>query len=98
VRLGDDPEVGRFRAEFGAFLDAHLPAQAAAAERSRSSAHVPDWARRWQRTLFDAGWLQPANPPQYGGRKSSRARYPRVGWHSGRGPSEITSRVRHDRY
>jgi alkylation response protein AidB-like acyl-CoA dehydrogenase len=71
VRLGDDPEVDKFRAEFAAFLDAHLPAQAAAAERSRSSAHVPDWARRWQRTLFDAGWLLPANPPQYGGRNAS---------------------------
>jgi alkylation response protein AidB-like acyl-CoA dehydrogenase len=71
VRLGDDPGVEKFRAEFAAFLDEHLPAQAEAAERSRSSAHVPRWARRWQATLFDAGWLLPANPPEYGGRNAT---------------------------
>jgi alkylation response protein AidB-like acyl-CoA dehydrogenase len=71
MRLGNDPEVEKFRAEFAAFLDEHLPAPATAAERPRSSADVPAWARRWQRTLFDAGWLLPANPPQYGGRNAT---------------------------
>ena len=71
MRLADDPEVEAFRAEFSAFLDAQLPSQAEARERSRSSAHVPDWARRWQRTLFDAGWLLPGRPPEYGGRNAT---------------------------
>ncbi|MFD8810480.1 acyl-CoA dehydrogenase family protein [Streptomyces sp. NPDC059627] len=68
MRLADDPEVADFRAEFSAFLDANLPAEGAARTRSRSSAHVPDGARRWQRTLFDAGWLLPGQPPEFGGR------------------------------
>ncbi|MGQ4335499.1 acyl-CoA dehydrogenase family protein, partial [Streptomyces hayashii] len=70
MKLADDPEVEEFRAEFSAFLDAHLPAAAEARERAGSSAHVPGWARRWQRTLFDAGWLLPGQPPEYGGRNA----------------------------
>jgi alkylation response protein AidB-like acyl-CoA dehydrogenase len=71
MKLADDPEVREFRAEFSAFLDAHLPAESEAGERARSSAHVPEWARRWQRTLFDAGWLLPGQPPELGGRNAS---------------------------
>ncbi|MEU1511433.1 acyl-CoA dehydrogenase family protein [Streptomyces sp. NPDC005811] len=71
MRLADDPQVTAFRAEFAAFLDAHLPTEAEARERPRSSAHVPDWARRWQRTLFDHGWLLPGQPPEYGGRHAT---------------------------
>ncbi|TDC67752.1 acyl-CoA dehydrogenase [Actinomadura sp. GC306] len=71
MRLAADPGLERFRAEFAAFLDAHLPAEAEAADRPRSSADVPQWARRWQRTLFDAGWLLPGNPPEYGGRNAT---------------------------
>jgi alkylation response protein AidB-like acyl-CoA dehydrogenase len=71
MKLGSDPEVDKFRAEFSAFLDEHLPSEAEAAARSHSSADVPDWARRWQRTLFDAGWLLPGNPPEYGGRNAT---------------------------
>ncbi|MET9830829.1 acyl-CoA dehydrogenase family protein [Streptomyces sp. NPDC006385] len=71
MKLADDPEVAEFRARFSAFLDTHLPAEAEARERSRSSAHVPGWARRWQRTLFDAGWLLPGRPPEYGGRDAT---------------------------
>jgi alkylation response protein AidB-like acyl-CoA dehydrogenase len=70
MKLADDPEVEEFRAEFAAFLDAHLPEEAEACERAGSSAHVPGWARRWQRTLFDAGWLLPGQPPEYGGRNA----------------------------
>jgi alkylation response protein AidB-like acyl-CoA dehydrogenase len=68
MRLTADPEVEKFRAEFSAFLDAHLPGEAEATPRSRSSSDMPEWARKWQRTLFDAGWLLPGNPPEYGGR------------------------------
>ena len=71
MRLADDPAVEEFRAEFSAFLDAHLPSEAEAVTRPRSSADIPEWARRWQRTLFDAGWLLPANPPEYGGRNAT---------------------------
>ena len=41
------------------------------AEPKLSSAHLPDWARAWQRTLFDAGWLVPGWPPELGGRNAS---------------------------
>jgi alkylation response protein AidB-like acyl-CoA dehydrogenase len=71
MRLGADPEVEKFRAEFAAFLDEHLPTAAEASERTRSSSHIPEWARRWQRTLFDAGWLLPGQPPEYGGRNAT---------------------------
>ncbi|MFD5002959.1 acyl-CoA dehydrogenase family protein [Streptomyces mutabilis] len=71
MKLADDPEVEEFRARFSAFLDAHLPTQAEARERPRSSAHIPDWARRWQRKLFDEGWLLPGRPPEYGGQNAT---------------------------
>jgi alkylation response protein AidB-like acyl-CoA dehydrogenase len=70
VQLTFDAEVEAFRAEFGRFLDDHLPTEAQAAERSRSTAHVPDWAREWQRLQFDHGWLLPGNPPEFGGRNA----------------------------
>jgi alkylation response protein AidB-like acyl-CoA dehydrogenase len=71
VQLRFDDEVEAFRAEFIAFLDEHLPSEAeAAAERSRSTSHVPEWARRWQRLQFDHGWLLPGNPPEFGGRNA----------------------------
>jgi alkylation response protein AidB-like acyl-CoA dehydrogenase len=71
MRLGTSPEVEKFRAEFAAFLDGHLPTAAEASERTRSSSHIPEWSRRWQRTLFDAGWLLPGQPPEYGGRNAT---------------------------
>jgi alkylation response protein AidB-like acyl-CoA dehydrogenase len=71
VQLTFDAEVEAFRAEFIAFLDEHLPSEAdAAAERSRSTSHVPEWARRWQQVQFDHGWLLPGNPPEFGGRNA----------------------------
>jgi len=71
MRLTFDADVEAFRAEFVAFLTEHLPTEAEAAERPRSSAHIPDWARRWQRLLFDEGWLLPGNPPEFGGRNAT---------------------------
>jgi alkylation response protein AidB-like acyl-CoA dehydrogenase len=71
VQLTFDDEVEAFRAEFVDFLDEHLPVEAdAAAERSRSTSHVPEWARSWQRLQFDNGWLLPGNPPEFGGRNA----------------------------
>ncbi|MBB5915435.1 alkylation response protein AidB-like acyl-CoA dehydrogenase [Nocardia transvalensis] len=71
MQLSFDPDVEAFRAEFVAFLTEHLPDAAETGQRSQSSSDVPDWARRWQRLLFDNGWLLPANPPEFGGRNAS---------------------------
>ncbi len=70
MQLTFDAEVEAFRAEFVRFLDEHLPAEAEAAEPSRSTAHMPEWSRRWQRIQFDHGWLLPGNPPEFGGRNA----------------------------
>jgi alkylation response protein AidB-like acyl-CoA dehydrogenase len=71
VQLSFDADVEAFRAEFIRFLDEHLPAEAeAAGERSRSTSHVPEWARHWQQVQFDHGWLLPGNPPEFGGRNA----------------------------
>ncbi|WP_006241406.1 acyl-CoA dehydrogenase family protein [Mycolicibacterium tusciae] len=71
MQLTFDAEVEAFRAEFVRFLDEHLPPETeAAAERSRSTSHVPEWSRRWQRLQFDNGWLLPGNPPEFGGRNA----------------------------
>ena len=71
MQLTFDADVEDFRAEFARFLDEHLPAEAdAAGEKSRSTAHVPEWARRWQQVQFDHGWLLPGNPPEFGGRNA----------------------------
>jgi alkylation response protein AidB-like acyl-CoA dehydrogenase len=71
VQLTFDADVEAFRAEFVAFLDKHLPDDAEALARSGSSSHVPDWARRWQRLMFDNGWLLPGYPPEFGGRNAT---------------------------
>lgn len=71
MQLDFDDDVEAFRAEFVAFLDEHQPSDAEAAEPRRSSAHLPDWARRWQRLQFDHGWLLPGNPPEFGGRNAT---------------------------
>ena len=71
MQLTFDADVEAFRAEFIAFLDEHLPSEAEAAERSRSTSHVPEWARRWQRLQFDHGWLLPGNSPEFGGRNAT---------------------------
>jgi alkylation response protein AidB-like acyl-CoA dehydrogenase len=71
VHLTFDDATERFRREFVAWLEANAPAEALTTERPRSTADVPAWARAWQRTLFDAGWLVPGNAPEYGGRHAS---------------------------
>ena len=72
MRLAFDDATEAFRREFDEWLDEHAPDEAtAAAERSGSSADIPGWAREWQATMFDAGWLVPGNPPEYGGRSAT---------------------------
>jgi alkylation response protein AidB-like acyl-CoA dehydrogenase len=71
VQLTFDADVEAFRAEFVGFLDEHLPSEAEAVERSRSSSHIPEWARQWQRLMFDNRWLLPGYPPEFGGRNAT---------------------------
>src|SRR3989442_1279076 len=71
MQLTFDSDVEEFRAEFAAFLDEHLPSEAETLERPRSVSHMPQWARDWQRLLFDNGWLLPAQPPEFGGRNAT---------------------------
>lgn len=70
MQLTFGPEIEDFRAQFVAFLDEHLPPEARTGVRIGSSAYLPDWARDWQRTMFDHGWLQPGNAPEFGGRNA----------------------------
>ena len=71
MQLHYDPETEAFRAELRAFFTGNLPPEDQRSERVRSSAHIPEWARRWQRLLFDNGWLVPGWPPEYGGRNAT---------------------------
>ena len=71
MRLQYAPEEERFRAELDAWLDANMPGDDALREQKQSSAHMPEWARAWQRKLFDNGWLVPGWPPELGGRNAS---------------------------
>ncbi|MEY2469760.1 MAG: hypothetical protein QOF21_2458, partial [Actinomycetota bacterium] len=65
-----DDRSQAFRHEFEAWLDANTPPPSETTERARSSSHIPAWARKFQRAMFDAGWLLPGNPPEYGGRNA----------------------------
>src|SRR3954447_8658776 len=72
MRLAWGPEEEAFRAELVAFLDANAPQEGrgldfAAAEEEG----IPDWARKWQATLFDNGWMVPGYPPDLGGRNAT---------------------------
>ncbi len=72
MRLAPDESLSGFRREFEAWLDEHMPSpEVMAAETRRSSAHLPGWARAFQRELFEAGYLVPAWPPELGGRNAT---------------------------
>lgn len=70
MRLRFDDQTEDFRSTFVAWLDANAPSPEAATDRPRSTSHLPDWARDWQRCLFDAGWLVPGNSPEFGGQNA----------------------------
>ena len=54
--LSFDAEAEAFRAELVTWLEANAPGpESRGTERKSSSGHLPQWARDWQRTLFDAG-------------------------------------------
>ena len=71
LRYGEAEE--QFRRDLTAWLDEHAPAPEVMNERKQSSADLPEWARQWQRTLFEDGWLVPGWPPELGGRNASPA-------------------------
>ena len=71
MRLHYDEAAEAFRAEFVAWLDANLPDRSETVERARSSADTPQWARDFQRRMFDDGWLVPAYPAEFGGRDAT---------------------------
>ena len=74
VHLAWGPEEEAFRAELVAFLDEHAPPEADAgfdfadAGEREDNDLIPQWARAWQATLFDHGWMIPGYPPELGGR------------------------------
>ena len=71
MRLRFDDRVEAFRSELLAWLSENRPdAAAMEADPAVSSAHAPEWARRWTRRLFEAGWLVPGWPPERGGRNA----------------------------
>src|SRR5437899_9361197 len=69
LRWSDEAEA--FRHELDHWLDANLPPLEQRRQPKLSSAHLPDWARTWQRRLYDAGWLVPGWPPELGGRDAT---------------------------
>ena len=80
MHLGFDPTDEAFRSELLAFIDDHAPPEA---RRGRDWIGddddtdadgimvIPPWAREWQATLFDHGWMIPAYPPELGGRHAT---------------------------
>jgi alkylation response protein AidB-like acyl-CoA dehydrogenase len=72
MRLAWDDDDEAFRAELRAFLDEHCPDEI---RRGRDflggQDEIPEWASRWQATLFDSGWMIPGYPPELGGRNAT---------------------------
>ncbi len=74
MRLAPDETVTDFRREFESWLDAHVPArEVMERDPRRSSGHLPEWARTFQRELFEAGYLVPGWPRELGGRNATPA-------------------------
>ncbi len=71
MRLQYPPEDEAFRAELISWVEANQPSKDLFLAPKRSSADITDWAREWQRALFDAGWLVPGWPPELGGRNAT---------------------------
>ncbi|HEY5699776.1 MAG TPA: acyl-CoA dehydrogenase family protein, partial [Acidimicrobiales bacterium] len=69
LRYSDEDEA--FRAELLDWLAQNPPPTPEERTGRRSSADMPPWAKAWQRTLFDGGWLVPGFPPERGGRNAT---------------------------
>jgi alkylation response protein AidB-like acyl-CoA dehydrogenase len=75
MHLAWGAEEEAFRAELIAFLDEHAPPEtrvrhdfSGRVDREDGEDLIPQWAREWQATLFDHGWMIPGYPPELGGR------------------------------
>jgi alkylation response protein AidB-like acyl-CoA dehydrogenase len=72
MRLAPDDTLSQFRRDLETWLDEHLPPlELMNLDPNRSSSHLPDWARTFQRELFEAGYLVPGWPPELGGRSAT---------------------------
>jgi alkylation response protein AidB-like acyl-CoA dehydrogenase len=77
MRLAWGEEELAFRDDLRAFLDEHAPPEALAGFDMQDTGAderdeiVPQWARDWQATLFDHGWMIPGYPPELGGRNAT---------------------------
>jgi alkylation response protein AidB-like acyl-CoA dehydrogenase len=77
MRLAWGDEELAFREELCAFLDEHAPPEALAGFDAMDSGAderpeiIPPWAREWQATLFDHGWMIPGYPRELGGRDAT---------------------------
>ena len=73
MRLAWDAADEAFRAELVDFLEEHTPPEARTGRdfAEGGTAVIPDWARAWQATLFDHGWMIPGYPPELGGRNAT---------------------------
>jgi alkylation response protein AidB-like acyl-CoA dehydrogenase len=72
LRFSDEDEA--FRGELLAWLEENPPPlEEEKADPRRSSADLRPWAVKWQRTLFEAGYLVPGWPPELGGCNASPA-------------------------
>jgi alkylation response protein AidB-like acyl-CoA dehydrogenase len=73
MRLAPDDSLVAYRRDLIEWMEANLPRIEEMTEPRRSSGHLPEWARRWQRSLYDNGWLVPGWPPELGGRNATPA-------------------------
>lgn len=79
MKLSFSAEDEAFRNELIAFLDKHCPSEAKKHRdfigSDEADEHgilqIPQWAKRWQATLFDHGWMIPAYPKELGGRQAT---------------------------
>lgn len=77
MNLSWSQEDEAFRAALVDFLDANAPPEVRGHQGvdegfddgvEGRGGEIPRWARDWQATLFDNGWMVPAYPPELGGR------------------------------
>jgi alkylation response protein AidB-like acyl-CoA dehydrogenase len=76
MKLSISAQDEAFRQELLSFLDKHCPPEACITRDRIGTEDVdangvmvlPAWARQWQATLFDHGWMIPSYPAALGGR------------------------------
>lgn len=75
MHLAWGPEEEAFRSELLAFIEEQAPPEALRprdfASGTDAGGDIPQWAREWQATLFDHGWMIPGYPPELGGRNAT---------------------------